>query len=196
MHRAYKCRKRSPWWRVPLVPPADLLLTYMNADTPRLTTNRARAHHLNSVHGVYLRPGRRALGADLLPLASLNTMTLLGAETVGRSYGGGMLKLEPKEADLLPVPAPDLLATYRDALTALRPQVAVSLRNGRLTEVARLVDNVLLIGALGMSRSQVASLEKAHRELTARRMARGRTQRSDLDSQPEDKPTAVIVEAI
>ena len=31
----------QPWWRVPLVPPADLLLTYMNADTPRLSTNRA-----------------------------------------------------------------------------------------------------------------------------------------------------------
>jgi hypothetical protein len=32
--RAYKCRVRSPWWQVPLSAPADLLLTYMNADTP------------------------------------------------------------------------------------------------------------------------------------------------------------------
>src|SRR5262249_3352632 len=64
--RAYKCRVRDPWWRVPLLPPANLLLTYMNADTPRLCTNRARAHHLNSVHGVYLHRGRRRLGMDLL----------------------------------------------------------------------------------------------------------------------------------
>lgn len=49
---AYKCRVRQPWWRVPLVPPADLLLTYMNADTLRLCTNRAGVRHLNSVHGV------------------------------------------------------------------------------------------------------------------------------------------------
>jgi hypothetical protein len=42
VHSAYKCRVRKPWWRVPLVPPADLLLTYMNADTPRLSTNAAR----------------------------------------------------------------------------------------------------------------------------------------------------------
>ena len=35
VHEAYKCRVRSPWWRVPLVPPAHLFLTYMNADTPR-----------------------------------------------------------------------------------------------------------------------------------------------------------------
>ena len=38
---AYKCRVRKPWYRVPLLPSADLLLTYMNADTPRLTTNTA-----------------------------------------------------------------------------------------------------------------------------------------------------------
>lgn len=180
--KAYKCRVRTPWWRVPLVPPADLLLTYMNADTPRLTTNRARVHHLNSVHGVYLRPGRKALGSDLLPLASLNTMTLLGAETVGRAYGGGMLKLEPKEADLLPVPSAEVIASCRDVLTALRPQMAVALRGGHLTEAARLVDRVLLIGALGMSRRQVALLEKAHHDLTARRMARGRKGRIEPDS--------------
>ena len=81
----------------------------MNADTPRLCTNLRKLRHLNSVHGVYLNSALRELGTGLLPLAALNTMTLLGAETVGRSYGGGMLKLEPKEADRLPVPSPALI---------------------------------------------------------------------------------------
>src|SRR3546814_3321681 len=54
VNQAYKCRVRKDWWRVPLVAKADLLLTYMNADTPRLTTNSAAALHLNSVHGIYL----------------------------------------------------------------------------------------------------------------------------------------------
>ena len=131
---AYKCRVRKPWWRVPIVPPADLLLTYMNADTPRLTTNQARVHHLNSVHGVYLRTGLRRAGAQLLPVASLNSVTLLGAETVGRAYGGGMLKLEPREADLLPVPAPDAVAAARAELLAVRPAVAADLAAGRLLD--------------------------------------------------------------
>ena len=92
---------------------------------------------------------------DLLPLASLNSMTLVGAETVGRAYGGGMLKLEPKEADRLPVPDPDALDAARSALAAIRPQVAARLRQPRgLLEAARLVDDVLLIGALGMARSE------------------------------------------
>lgn len=175
---AYKCRVRSPWWRVPLVKPADLLLTYMNADTPRLCANRKAAHHLNSVHGVYLRPGRRELGMDLLPLAALNSMTLLGAETVGRAYGGGMLKLEPKEADLLPVPGPGALAAARPALDAIGPQVASRLRRPRgLLEAVKLVDDVLLVGELGMARRDVRELRQAHAEYSARRAARGKASR-------------------
>ena len=103
---AYKCRVRSPWWKVPRVGVPDLLLTYMNHDTPRLVANEAGVTYLNSVHGVTLQPEHRKLGRDLLPIGVLNSLTLLGAELVGRSYGGGILKVEPKEADLLPVPVP------------------------------------------------------------------------------------------
>jgi adenine-specific DNA-methyltransferase len=171
---AYKCRVRSPWWRVPFVRPADLLLTYMNADTPRITTNRARAHHLNSVHGIYLRPGVRKDGMDLLPLAALNSVTLLGAEIVGRAYGGGMLKLEPREADQLPVPSVELARKHRVELSALRPLVTSHLRQGRLLEAVHTVDQVLLTGGLGMSRRALSAVREAHAEMTARRVARGK----------------------
>ncbi|MBS1690846.1 MAG: SAM-dependent DNA methyltransferase [Actinobacteria bacterium] len=174
VHTAYKCRVRTPWWRVPNLAPADLLLTYMNADTPRLSTNAARAAHLNSVHGVYLAPKVRKLGKALLPLASLTSMTLVGAETVGRAYGGGMLKLEPREADRLPVPPPALVEAATDQLKKLRPQVAGLLRSGNLIGASKLVDAVLLVGELGMQRADVRVLREAHAELTARRVARGR----------------------
>lgn len=173
VEQAYKCRVRSPWWRVPLVKPADLFLTYMNADTPRLSTNRAKAHHLNSVHGVYLKPDYRGLGMDLLPLASLNSMTLLGAETVGRAYGGGILKIEPREADRLPVPSPALLKDVRKDLSALRTRVATHLRNGRLLDAVALVDDVLLVGQLGLSTEEAHALRDGHADLRARRLARG-----------------------
>jgi adenine-specific DNA-methyltransferase len=174
---AYKCRVRSPWWRVPLVKPADLLLTYMNADTPRLCANRDGVHHLNSVHGVYLRDGLRQLGMDLLPLASLNSMTLVGAETVGRAYGGGMLKLEPKEADRLPVPNPATLEAARSALTAVRSEVAALLRRPQgLRHAVQVIDQALLLDHLGIPDSEVKVLREAHMDLAARRAARARSQ--------------------
>ena len=107
VHTAYKCRMRSPWWKVPRVTTPDAFITYMNHDAPRIVANRARVLFLNSVHGIVFTAGRRKIGMDLLPIAMLNSVTLLGAELVGRAYGGGLLKLEPKEADRLPVPSFD-----------------------------------------------------------------------------------------
>lgn len=96
----YKCRVRDPWWRVPLpshgVP--DLYLTYCAAAHPRLTANAAGALHTNTVHGVNLRNG---MPAEALSVGFYNSLTLLSAELQGRSYGGGVLKLEPTEGESL-----------------------------------------------------------------------------------------------
>lgn len=174
VHTAYKCRVRSPWWRVPVGGVPDLLLTYMNQDRPRLLANEARVHILNSVYGVTLRPGLRLLGRELLPLAFLNSLSLLGAEMVGRSYGGGLLKLEPKEADLLPVPAPATLRQATAALRAARPAVEAALLAGDAAAAVTLVDGILLSGALGLAEGEIAALRMARALLGERRRARGR----------------------
>lgn len=174
VHRAYKCRVRSPWWRVPLPVRADLLLTYMNHDTPRLVANSARVAHLNSVHGVTLHAAVRDAGRELLPLAALNSVTLLGAELVGRAYGGGMLKLEPGEATRLPLPSPQVVDDAADELRSLRPQLAGHLRGGRLEEAVRRVDAVLR-PRLGLDRAAVAAMRAGRDHLFGRRVARGRS---------------------
>ena len=173
--QAYKCRVRQPWYRVPLVQPADLLLTCMNADTPRLTTNDARVRHLNSIHGVYLTQAVRPLGRALLPLASLNSLTLLNAEMVGRSYGGGILKIEPREADVWVMPSYDLVRRRRAELRAIKPQVSRLLREGKLPSAVELVDRALLGGLV--TKAELKSVRTAHRTMTDRRAVRGRSGR-------------------
>lgn len=172
VHKAYKCRVRRPWWRVPTVSPPDLFLTYMNHDTPRLVTNQVGVSYLNSVHGVTLAPIHRALGRKLLPIGTLNSVTLLGAELVGRAYGGGLLKIEPKEADLLPVPSPATVEAAETDLCALAPQVARKLRGGDLAEAVRMVDDVLLVRHIGLKRAEVRALRDARELLFARRVTR------------------------
>lgn len=173
VEKAYKSRVRKPWWRVPMVPVPDLFITYMNHTTPRLVRNEAKLRYLNSIHGLRFVNGRRTIGKDLLPIGALNSATLLGSEIVGRSYGGGMLKLEPKEADNLPVPSPAVLDAAGPALRALRPQLGRHLRSGQLLDAVRLVDDVLLVGELGMRRPEVKALRKARDGLFDRRAARG-----------------------
>ena len=173
--QAYKCRVRKHWWRTPVLAPPDLFITYMNAGFPQLASNPARLRHLNSVHGIYLREGLTHLGAELLPLACLNSVTLLGAEAVGRAYGGGMLKLEPKEADILPVPSPDLVERTKGELLALLSPVAALLANGNAREAVRLVDDVLLGQGRGTEDDAIRAIEAARDHMVGRRKARGRS---------------------
>lgn len=169
---AYKCRVRKIWYRVPLVKPADLLLTCMNADTPRLTANEVNAHHLNSVHGVYLNASDRKIGRELLPLASLNSATLMHAEMVGRAYGGGILKLEPKEADLWAVPSVSLVVSRAESLRSVKKTVADLLAAGDLLGAVELVDGALLTDGGVLSRPQIQLVRAARELLASRRKAR------------------------
>ncbi|MCA9715087.1 MAG: SAM-dependent DNA methyltransferase [Myxococcales bacterium] len=176
VHTAYKCRVRAPWWRVPLVRAPDLIFTYMSGDAPRLVSNAARAHVLNSVHGVVLRDRDAVSRARaLLPVATLNSLTLLGAELLGRSYGGGILKVEPGEARQLPVPPLAALAAAEDALMSIKPGVSAALRRGALEDAVARVDEVLLVSALGLPAAAARELNAAWRELKGRRAARSKS---------------------
>lgn len=174
VNNAYKCRVRKHWWRVPTVQVPDLLVTYMNGRAVRLIANEAGYHHLNSVHGLRLNEGLKEVGTELLPLASLNSATLLGAEMVGRAYGGGLLKLEPKEAERLPVPSIDRVRAAGPALRRMKSRVERLVLDGRLDDAVDEVDTVVLGDAAGVSAADLALLRDARSRLYGRRTARHR----------------------
>ncbi len=170
---AYKCRVRSPWWMVPLSPRPDLFFTYMNDDVPRLVANQARVQYLNSLHGVVLHPGMKRLGSELLALASLNSITALAAELGGRSYGGGILKIEPREAAVLAVPSVESVTRARPELRSVRAAVESKLRLGDVSGAVTLVDEALLVQALQIPRDRVTAVQEARSVLRERRKSRG-----------------------
>ena len=170
--KTYKCRVRKPWWRVPLVETPDLFLTYMNHDRPRLVSNAAKVQILNSIYGVRLAPRRKQLGREVLPVACLNSITLLGAEIVGRAYGGGLLKMEPREADRLPLPSLERVKMVDKQLKYIKPQLARSLRSGNLNEAVRAVDKVILAG---IPDRDLKVLRLARDMLFQRRRTRGKS---------------------
>jgi tRNA1(Val) A37 N6-methylase TrmN6 len=169
---AYKCTIRTPWWRPPAVTPPDLYFTYMSHRYPRVIENSAGTTFLNSMHGIRLRSGASSETKRALPLIVFNSVTMLGAEVFGRSYGGGVLKMEPSEAALLPVPRhTDLVAAW-DRLEPQRAALRRQLLRGEWTNVVKTVDDALLVRTLGLDREQVSELHEGARELRARRMGK------------------------
>ena len=102
---AYKCRHRTPWYSVPDVRVPDFFLTYMAGLAPNLVKNTAGAACSNALHGVRLR---HPIAAGELLQAWRAPLTQLSCELEGHALGGGMLKLEPREAArvILPLVGP------------------------------------------------------------------------------------------
>jgi NAD(P)H-hydrate repair Nnr-like enzyme with NAD(P)H-hydrate dehydratase domain len=97
---------------------------------------------------------------------------MLGAEVNGRSYGGGILKMEPREAATLPLPGPDVMAKAWAELKPLKERLERSLKAGRWTEVVKRVDAAVLGTGAGLTEKDVSSLLEAARTLRERRIGR------------------------
>lgn len=169
--QAYKCQIRTPWWRPPQSTPPDFFFTYMSHNFPRLIANRARASFLNSMHGVRMRDGVSPQLVEALPFVALNSVTMLGAEVVGRSYGGGILKLEPREAASLPIPNEETVLKAWSTLSRKKTELERNLRDGRWSEVVKRVDAAVL-GAAQIDDASIATMLDAARQLRERRLRR------------------------
>lgn len=170
IHRRYKCRIREPWWALPIPNDGapDLLLTYCSNEHPRFVLNAAGALNTNTLHGVRPSPG---VDPAALAVGFFNSLTLLSAELVGRSYGGGVLKLEPTEAEAL------LLPPLSSELAALLPEVDRAIRARDLGAALELVDPVVLKGSLGLGDDEIADLREGRERLRSRRKRRGKPAR-------------------
>lgn len=173
--QAYKCRIRSPWWRPPRVKPADLFFTYMSHRFPRLVSNEAGVSFLNSMHGVRLSNAVPKVAAEALPLLAINSVTLLGAELHGRSYGGGVLKMEPREAAALPMPN---FEAVESAWATLKPESEAldrELRNGHWPDIMARVDQVLLDETMGVETTEYLRIRQAAHAMRQRRLGRAQS---------------------
>jgi adenine-specific DNA methylase len=168
VHRGYKCSIRNPWWTTPSLWMPDLFMLRQIHLAPRLTVNAAAATSTDTVHRVRLRsaPGPQADPAALATVFH-NSATFAFAETMGRSYGGGILELEPREAEELPIPAP----AHADA--GLARDVDNLLRANEIEKALDVVDRRVLIDGLGLPGEVVARCRAAWLSLRDRRTRRG-----------------------
>ena len=159
--RGYKCRIRTRWFDVPSVYVPDAFLFRQIHQAPLLVANLAGATSTDTIHRVRVAAGVRV---DRLCGSMVNSLTFAFAEVYGRSYGGGVLELEPREAERLLVP-------YRGSENLDLDYLDQQLRAGNLEAALDHGDRVLLDGC-GFQRQDIKRARAAWNRLRLRRHRR------------------------
>jgi adenine-specific DNA-methyltransferase len=158
----FKCRVREPWYSVPHVRVADAFLSYMSGQSPRLVGNSAGLVAPNTLHLARFDKGERAKPSIAGWYSSL---TRLSCELEGHPLGGGMLKLEPSEAERVLIPLP-----HRRDLPHLLSDLDALIRNKDEEAALDLADRVVLRRKLGLSASECVALRGAADDMRKWRM--------------------------
>ena len=162
-HTGYKCKIRLPnWWKVPSVWVPDAFMLRQIHEGPRIVSNRCGAVCTDTIHRIRTNG---EVDGEYLAAASINSLTFAFSELKGRSYGGGVLELEPTEAEELPFPRVDINLDT-DWLNWLT-------RQGPTERVLDHIDK-LVLEPFGLSRSDIKLLRGIWHKLFTRRLRRKR----------------------
>jgi len=164
-HTGFKCRIRNRWYIVPSVWVPDAFMLRQVHAYPKIILNEAATTCTDTIHRVKLRNG---IKGNVIAAAFLNSLTFAFSEVIGRSYGGGVLELEPNEAEKLPLPL--------KGAEKLNPrQIHKLLISDDIEGVLDITDKVLLLDGLGLSQKDVRTLRGIWHKLRDRRINRKHT---------------------
>lgn len=169
VHLGYKCSIRKPWYEVPSVWIPDGFLFRQIYDFPRVVLNEAGATSTDTIHRVRAKQS----SPERVVANTYSWLTAASAEIEGRSYGGGVLELEPTEAERLLMPA---------VLNGALPLAECDLlmRAGRLDEILEQNARIVLMEHMGLSNQECIALRDIWFKMRDRRMARKKGGRRSL----------------
>jgi adenine-specific DNA-methyltransferase len=166
LHKGYKCSIRTPWYVVPSVWIPDGFIFRQIYDFPRLVLNQSGATSTDTIHRLTCKAEPEQVIAN-----AYTYLTAASAEIEGRSYGGGVLELEPTEAERLLMPEKLATAFPLDECDRLT-------RAGRLDDVLEKNSRLVLMDSMGLSRADCTLLRTIWTRMRDRRLVRGRRGRA------------------
>ena len=162
IHKGFKCSVRTPWYAVPSVWIPDGFVFRQIYNFPRMVLNQAKVTSTDTIHRLTCKTRPEHVIAN-----TYTYLTAASAEIEGRSYGGGVLELEPTEAERLLMPAKLAAALPLDECDQMT-------RAGGLDDVLAENSRLVLMDAMGLSRAECTLLRNIWTKMRDRRLARSR----------------------
>ncbi|MEW8287219.1 MAG: N-6 DNA methylase [Candidatus Thiodiazotropha endolucinida] len=157
-------KKRKVWHTADDGADPDGFFTYMSQNGPRLIINNAGSTSTNTIHRVYFKNISQLYKRKIVSISLLTTFSQLSAELEGRSYGSGVLKLEPSEAKAIMVYVPQKYSVTE--VNQAFASIDNALRNNDIEGARVIADNLIFrdvsCGKIDLLKQALTSI-RAHR---------------------------------
>ncbi|MBN4063054.1 MAG: SAM-dependent methyltransferase [Alkaliphilus sp.] len=166
----YKCRIRDRWYIIPSIWTPDAFFLRRNNKFPKFVLNEINAVSTDTMHRIKFKEHinkRKAL------LSYYNSITFAFTEINGRSYGGGVLEILPREVGS--VVLPEIQSMDSRVCDELLEIVDDYISNKKdINELLDIVDNAVLHEHLGLNQDTTHAFRMIWKKLMNRRLKRSR----------------------
>ena len=147
-------KNRKPWYAVKADKIPNGFFPYRISKIPFLVINSSRLQSTNSVHRIYFN-NLTEIQIKWLQVSILSKFSQLSIEAVSKTYGRGMLKIEPGNLKQVLV-----LVKEDNCVNVVYDEISEILKNGNKEEAMRIATN-FIIGYFNLSKSDINSFNAA-----------------------------------
>jgi adenine-specific DNA-methyltransferase len=167
-NKGYKCRIRKKWYSVPSIWIPDAFLLRRSNVYPKFVLNGIDAVSTDTMHRIKIK---EEYDNKKILLSYYNSISFAFTELCGRSYGGGVLEILPKEAENIIIPNIDDMDEQN--VNRLIGILDENIRNKNdIREAINVMDKEILEKYLGISPDIINMYRDIWKTLNNRRMNR------------------------
>jgi adenine-specific DNA-methyltransferase len=167
-NKGYKCRIRKKWYSVPSIWIPDAFLLRRSNIYPKFVLNGIDAVSTDTMHRIKIK---EKYDNKKILLSYYNSISFAFTELCGRSYGGGVLEILPKEAENIIIPNIDDMDEQN--VNRLVEILDDNIRNKKdIRDAINIMDKEILEDYLGISTNTINMYRKIWKTLNERRMNR------------------------
>ena len=167
-NKGYKCRIRKKWYSVPSIWVQDAFLLRRSNVYPKFVLNGIDAVSTDTMHRIKIKD---EFDNKKILLSYYNSISFAFTELCGRSYGGGVLEILPKEAENIIIPNIDDMDEQN--VNRLIGILDDNIRNKRdIQDAINVMDQEILENYLGISPETINMYREIWKTLNGRRMNR------------------------
>ena len=168
-NKGYKCSIRDRWYRIPSVWVPDAFFLRRNNLYPKFVLNCCNAVSTDTMHRIKFNDG---VEPERILLSYYNSISFAFTELCGRSYGGGVLEILPREVGNILVPKLDDIP-IESVRKVLRKVDQIVREDEPIENALDIVDREILINSIGIEEALCKDARAIWKKLQRRRLKRG-----------------------